>query len=183
MASNKIRIALRESVTRQKLDSAAWDNNWDFDQIIQRSETRPFEKIWLTPDEQTAIHYIEDFLLGINYLLIQGAEADQVAQQARATIETYSNADIRQMAQQAKGRDDNIRAVYYAAIAAPLQYDESFFKIFQQAFAHENPDVRSAGVVASGYVEWPEFREPLEKLQQSDPDETVREDARVMLEG
>jgi hypothetical protein len=56
-------------------------------------------------------------------------------------------------------------------------------EVFEQASAQDDVTVRRAAVVASGYLPWEELRSLLERLAEGDPDEAVRRDTAVMLEG
>jgi HEAT repeat protein len=182
MADERARIALHETVTRQLVYRAAWDNNWDFHDTVERSEDAPAELIFVTRDKTTFVHFVEDFFIGLNYLVVRGPRAAEVAKQAHETMRTYRPEEALKAARQGLAGEGADRAVFLAAAAAPARFDPKFFKLFEEAAAHEDPEVRGAAVVSAGYAGWAEFRPLLERLKKSDPDERVREDASMMLE-
>ena len=68
-------------------------------------------------DQQTSIHFVEDFVIDVDYLVIKGPEADDVLKQAVSSLDTYDKNDILELAAKAAGSKERIRAVYYAAAA------------------------------------------------------------------
>lgn len=150
--------------------------------MVRRTEDNPYEIIWLTQTRQTRIHYIEDFLVDARYFLVEGRELEDASQKIRSSVSTYTDEDIRRIAKNAKERAEQIRAIYYAGIAAPLRFDPEFFRMFEQASSSPDAEVRHALIVAIGYVGWKELHEILEHLRTTDLEESVREDAGIMLE-
>jgi HEAT repeat protein len=75
-----------------------------------------------------------------------------------------------------------VDGLYFVAASAPPDQDDRVVAALDRAAGHDDPQVRRAVIVASGYLPWPPMRALLERLQ-SDPDEAVRRDAGIMLEG
>lgn len=177
------RIALQESVTQKEVTAAGWRLNWLWQDVFPRSQNNPHEIKWVTRDKQTSIHYMEDFLIEVNYILAKGKDANEVIEQVRASLATYSEDDVRVMWEQATSPKQKVRAIYFAAIAAPQKYDPESFRFFERAFTDPDGEVRMAAIVASGYLGWPELKEILQQLTEGDPDADVRKNAQLMLEG
>jgi hypothetical protein len=183
-ARNIIRLVLADDVDREQVETAAWDLNWLWWDEVQRTADTPHEVIWKTADDESRIHLIEDFLVGLNYLMFQGKDAAALANDASSKLPVYSKKDIAGLHKDASGRDERIKAVYVAALAAsPSKVDRELLALLEAAFKADDSEVRQAAVAASGYVGWEPLKEELRRLAESDPDEGVKRDAGVMLEG
>ena len=67
-----LKIVLKESVSSNDISLFAWQQNWELHDVFQPTETTPLTKIWMSSDEQTGIHYFEDFYINNKYLLLKG---------------------------------------------------------------------------------------------------------------
>jgi hypothetical protein len=178
-----VRVVLQESVSEADIDSAAWDNEWSLVKTIKGDENTPHEVIYRTEDEQAFIHYIEDLYIDMAYLVVRSEEPEAAIEEIRASLQTHDEEEIHQMVKDAANIEELVRAVYYAGLAAPQQYDPTSFKLFKDILSSSNPKARRAGITAIGYVGWSEFKEILEKIKEADPEPDVRKDAEIMLEG
>jgi len=77
---------------------------------------------------------------------------------------------------------DRARAVVSAGLGAPIGYDARFFEQISAAMFDEDREVRAAGLAASSYAFWPQYREPLAAMAEFDEDAELREEAAVALE-
>ena len=75
---------------QEKVNVLAWTENWYLDDFNPRTEESSYNKTWITQDDQTGIHYIEDFLINIRYFLIEGKNQAQVIAKIRFSLDTYS---------------------------------------------------------------------------------------------
>ena len=89
MDENQKRVVLKESVSRKDIEIVAWDNDWVFEDEIIQGKQNPYEVIWTVEDEQNTIHYIEDFLIQVNYILARGQDSDLIIQQVCSSLATY----------------------------------------------------------------------------------------------
>lgn len=176
------RVIVKENVPLEKVNVLAWTENWYLDDFNPQTEESPYNKIWITQDDQTGIHYIEDFLINIRYFLIEGKNQSQVIEKIRASLDTYSEEEILEMAKNAVEPDEHIRAIYYVGIMTKQTYNPQYFKFFEAAFSHLDAEVRKAAILATVCAGWLEFREHLQRLQTNDPDPSVRERAHRTLE-
>ncbi|MBW4608227.1 MAG: hypothetical protein KME22_13660 [Hassallia sp. WJT32-NPBG1] len=176
-----VRIVLKENVSEEEIQHVALSQSWQLHDVILPTENNPYEKIWFAADGQTSIHYIEDFLLNVRYIAVKGEKPGQVIEQIRQLLNTYSQEEIHQMVENATEPDDLIQAIYYVGAAATSMYDADMFKMFEHMLSHSNSEVRRSAIFATAYPAWKEFCKPLEKLQASDPELTVREYANLML--
>jgi hypothetical protein len=181
--AERIRIALQDGVKQEKVSVLAYRFEWEMERVIQRTDDHPREVIWATPGRKTFVHWVEDFLVQQRYLVVQGDDAEAVAEQLRSKLKTLSPVDVAKRLAGTRDEGDLIDVLYKAGVAAGPEEDSALREVFDAGFRHESPDVRRAAVFAAGYAEWPGLREPLERLAGSDPDLVVREDAAAMLEG
>jgi hypothetical protein len=176
----RIRLVVKDSLTREGIDTLAKVNQWSFVQEILPGEDTPYQKIWTTADTQTAIHYIEDALIKVRYLQVKGAEPEKVARQIHASGETFDREDMLYMLDHASQPAEAFDAIYFACIVAPEQYDREYFERFEKMFSHADAEVRRAAIFAVAYFPWPQFRAVLERLVSDDAE--VSYDAEVMLD-
>ena len=170
------RIVLKDDVHRDSFGPLAWTANWDFMDIIQSDGKEPFEKVWVTSDQLTAIRYREDPLLNLRYLLVEGKDQDKVLAEIRQEINTYSDTEIQTLFEMAKNEEEYIHAIRCVGIAAlPRKFSQQWFKDFEAALSHPSPEVRDAAILALSYVGWRQFEPLLQKLAQNDPDEQTRD--------
>jgi hypothetical protein len=177
----KTRIPLAPGVGEPEIDSLARQLGWELGLTIPATRDHPFEKVWLTAGDRTAVHYIEDFLLKIAYLQIESADSAAAEQAIRAVIHAPTRDTIKDILREATTRDEKIDAIYRLALLAPGQFDDAMFRLFESSMGDADPEVRRAAVFGTAYVAWREFRQPLERLAKSDPDPAVRDFAGEML--
>lgn len=162
------------------LHGFAQELGWRNTRVISGNEETPREIVYETKKPGTVVHWIEDPKIGVDYLAIAGSERDAAAAELRAIREFYSLSEMIVAASEAEP-DEKMAAIYYLALLAPDKLDERVFDIFSRYLRDEEADVRGAAVLAISYVGWPEFIVPLQPLVTRDPDETVRQDAGVMI--
>jgi hypothetical protein len=179
--STQIRVPLKENVNINDVDTLAWREEWNIQASIPRTRDNPYEVIF-TAEDGTSIHYIEDFLLGVNYLLLEGEDPAPTAERILGKLPTYSIDEIQRLVERCRTRDEQIRAIYLAAAATTPRFDASLYRLFEITLASNNPEVRSAAILGMGYAAWPAFKALLQPIEATDPDARVREDARAMLE-
>ena len=165
----------------EALGGFARELGWRNTRNISGNATTPEETIYSTSKPNTTVHWIEDPKIDMEYLAIAGEHRDAVRDQLAAIREFYTLDEIAVGARRAKSRDHRIEAIYCLALLAPDNFEQSIFDIFSQYFQDKEPDVRRAAVVATSYVGWREFVEPLTPLKTSDPDKAVRKDATIMV--
>lgn len=175
------RVLPKPSVSRDDVTHLAWDRGWRYHDMFGANETQPFEKIWLTPDGLTSIHWIEDHVLGLPYLLLQGKSQDEAAREIASALPTVDRSDLRAIVDEARTADDLVAALRHVAAAAPPEFDAEIFEWFERGFEHEDAAVRKIAAIASAYPAWPEFRARLLETASNDADPDVREAASIRL--
>jgi hypothetical protein len=171
--------------TESKMHDLVEFNPWFLSEKVNRDPDNriPFELIWITSDENTTIHYIEDELVKFSYIVIKGKDVEKVVSKIISQIDIYSPEELFKMLIDAKSRSEKMKAVAHLGVASPQEFDPKFFELLQAAFSDSDPEVRRTAVWCIGYASWREFKETLEHLANSDPDEAVREDAGYLVGG
>ena len=97
MKGSWIRLALKNSVSKLDFDKAAWKYGWLWWEDIPRTENNPYEVIRTTRSNKTSIHYFDDHLMDVCYIIIDGSEeeAQKVHREICSSLDTYSYKDIR----------------------------------------------------------------------------------------
>ena len=179
------RISLKKNVTIKDIHKLVWYSNWELYKIIPASEESPFERVWFTPDKQTSIHYIEDDIIGINYLVVDGNNQTKIISEILNSLDTFEKYEILDFLQKeinSEEEDEYINAVYHLGIiATPDKYEQELFELFEKVFSHPNTEVRHAAIMATHYAGWFELKVPLEKIKNTDPDVNIREFANSAL--
>ena len=183
MKAQKIRFPLKELVSENEIYTAALRHDWLWWDKTLANEDNPYEVVWITDDEKNTIHYIDDHLINLRYLVVQGEAVDEIAKQIHSSLATYTREEIRQTVEEATTRDQYIHAIYQVGIAAPQDYDPELFEWFKIGLSNPDAKVRKATILAIGYVGWLEFRAVLQELKTNDPDQSVRQRASILLEG
>jgi hypothetical protein len=176
-----LRIVLPDSISEQDVDAAAWDNHWSLVRTIKADANKPHEVLWHDSTQNVTIHYIEDFYIGLAYLVLQGEVLDLVIEDIYASLpQAYQASDVFSMLDKA---ENLTRSIHCLGLIAPPSFNQIFFDRFQQTLSHSDPKIRSATITAIAYAGWPEFKSSLEGLYQSELDPDVRKDVEVLLSG
>ncbi len=174
-------IALRESVLETEVLSAAYNYRWYWSDRFAASKNRPYEITFITRDRQTSVHYIEDFLLDVHYILAIGPEADRISREAQASLATYVWADAATRLAAATTPAERVAALHLAAATLPPEPDSAIIVQLEAEASHADAEVRQAACLAMGYSGWLPFRALLERLKSSDPSSQVRKGTQVIL--
>jgi hypothetical protein len=180
---SKEKILLHDGVTQSDVDSALYTADLNIVEVIEGNEERPAEFVWETVDGKHKLHHIHDFLLEAQYIVVVGPGPGPLAEEIRSSLKTVDKKDVLARAKRASSGEARLKAVHGAAALAPESFDPELAAVIENALASDDPEMRSAGILATGYAEWKEFQEPLKRLAAEDPDPDVREEAGAMLEG
>jgi hypothetical protein len=156
----RIRIAVRPAVRMDELDLLAWRENWDIVNLLTRTPERPREVIYAAGDG-VHVHYIEDYVLGVDYIMLEGPRAAGTAATIRTKLDTYGLDEILAQVAAAKDRAEKVHALHVLAAAAPPEYDSAVFEAITSALRDSDPEIRFAAAIATAYTEWREFRASL----------------------
>lgn len=171
------RLVPKRNDPKSKLSTMSLDEDWLVHRILLPTETQPKKIVWLTKDKQVAIHFVEDPMVDLDYIIVEGKQEDRdkVARLIRDKLAIYDDNDIRDIVEKAETPGERISAVQHAALAAPLEFDETYFKYITDALHDPDPKVRRAALTTTAYVAWRRLKQPMEELAESDPEPEIRE--------
>jgi len=144
------------------------------------------EITYWVPDRNTIVNLRDDVITGVHYFTIDGPHEAEVAEEIRSVIESYTEPEL--LAWWDRGAasndiDDKVDAVLFLGVGTPATPTDDYLNRIRAALADPDKDVRNAAIVASGYADWPVFKPDLERIADSDPDETARQRAAVVVAG
>jgi hypothetical protein len=144
-------------------------------------EKKPYEEVWASADERTAVHYLEDPLTGVTFVRVRGAGKRTLLSDLATQVDLLGPEDAIDAAVEAETHNDRVRAVFRVAVVHP-RFSSEVAEIFQ-AYATEESDplLRRATLNAMGYRCWPECAELVAHVAESDSDPQVRETARQLI--
>jgi hypothetical protein len=178
--SARIRLPLHPEATQEEVDSMAYMADWTLAEIITKNRERPHEQVYEDRKDGTPIHYIRDWLLGVDYLVVP-AQAPQTAR-IRKELHVVSLKEALAMVEAAETPEALRRAFFFAVLASPAP-NPRVLALFERLLASSEIKLRRAAVLAAGYAEWRELRPLLARAATEDRRKQVREEARLMLEG
>jgi hypothetical protein len=180
MTEKVARVLPKQSVSRDDATHLARRNGWQYHDMFLADGDQPFEKVWLTEDGATSVHWIEDPILELNYFAVDGEGRDEVVAELREDLDVYDREALRALVEGATEWFDLLPALHHVAAAAPPEFDQELFEWLDRGLTHEEPAVRKMAAILTAYPGWPELRAPLERLLE-DEDEEVRTVAEQML--
>lgn len=183
MTGFKERLVLKQQpLTRTVLSDVVWEYDWDLEGAGRIGDD-PYVDYWQTADGSVEIHYVEDGMVGLSYVTLYGDDVSIARSQVESLCALWSPPEAL-AAERATTDRDRLRAIYAAALSASAPPDRELIDAFKAlARTDDDPGIRQAVVVATGYLPWPELVELVEELSRDDPTEHVRNNAAIMLEG
>lgn len=174
MANIAIRLVPKPTVGRDQVERLARKAGWRHG----RTHDGPLEIIWLAPERETGIHWIEDDTMMVSYLVVEGPAAEPTAAFIRDEMDVF---DTSSFVEYFAGLDDEIdvmNAVRMLGVhCARSPFEPNLFQLFRDALAHPVSLVRRVAMLAVAVAGWPEFEPLLAGLSTDDLDVDVRDDA------
>ncbi len=150
------------------------------EQIGDRRGGKPANDLWVHGETGIRLHLVDDRIIGARYLFVEGAGVEATVALAHASLATVTGARAL-AAFEAAEPAAKVGALYDLGVAADVD-DAGVFRAFERAATDADATVRHAAIVAAGYADSPALRKVLGTMVANDPDESVRGDARLMLE-
>jgi hypothetical protein len=145
--------------------------------IAAEDEEAPTEEIWLTADAETAVHWIEDELIGVGYIAVRGADAAHLAKRIQAEMPTDGIAQLRARAAADRDPDLLIDTLYRTAVAACFGFDPEAFALLRWGLNDPDPLIRRVALLSVSILGWGSFADLLEEVSNHDPVGEVRDQA------
>jgi hypothetical protein len=149
--------------------------------VAEPSREVPSELIWETEDGKSKIHLITDLLTDIPYIVIDGETSSQVERELRHELEFEDPHDLVGRFKRSRAGNERRDALARLSIAAPRKADPAIVKVFEEAIADPDAEMRRLAIWGTGYAAWPAFRALLERVRANDDVDSIREDAGYVL--
>jgi hypothetical protein len=176
------RLVLKPTVGEPHLLQVARARKWILDDVGD-DNADTYIDVWLTADERTEIHYVEDSLVGLKYVTVRGEEADSVAESIRTDCDLWTLPEALAALRAATTKDERLMTAYAVALTAAGNQDPAVVDAFRVLAGDPDEGIRQSVVVATGYLPWSALVELVRQLRDTDPVAHVRENAHVLLEG
>ena len=165
-------LVLKETSKEEDVRLIAAINGWVLVAEYPNVNNTPHQIQW-NYNLDTFIVFVEDFLLELNYLVIEGLDMEIVKNHVINGLEIYSEEDVLGINSEALDDSEVGNLIKVACLIAPRKFDEGFFKIFLKAFNSKSIDVQRVAVFAVNYVPWIQFREILLKCKNDNPEISI----------
>ncbi len=141
------------------------------------------ESVWQSEDLGPIITYVDDYLMQLQYLVVEGTPEEilAVACHVDPYLPFYTHDSIAAMMSLESSQYDPILAIYIAALIASADPDPEILSWFKVAMSSDDPSVRSAAYFATTYPGWREFKPMLTRASREDSNHDAREMAAKAL--
>jgi hypothetical protein len=175
----RILIAVRHDKTWQDVGRVLYVRDWDIARVVDRDDETgmPRQNAYQnTANGYTSlVHVIDDHLLGLARLVIEGDDAERVADElgedAGAGLVRLD--EIRTLVTSIDV-DSTVLGLRYLAAMAPDQATPELMDLFRRGLEHPEPGVRDAAVQLAAYHGWPEVKLVAMDMATHDAHEGVR---------
>lgn len=178
-----IRVLLKTSVTRGDVEYMAIDYEWQLYTRQPQSESQGAYTVWTDgdADDQSVIIYTEDGWAELRYLSVEGVNAPGVIDQIRASIDVYQQDELLRGVADAAAPHERVAALRKLGVSLSKEFEPAAFAALCKGLTDPEPRARLAAIAAIGFPAWPQFIEPLTRVQESDDDiRVLRRAARMM---
>jgi hypothetical protein len=134
------------------------------------------EAAWVAPEIGAAVTYVDDRVIGLQYLAVEGTSETilAVAQKVDPFLPFYTHESVKKFLMRGAPEYDPVLALYVAALIAPPWGDPEILDWFRAAMKDPDPRIRRAAYFATTYPGWREFDEMLKERSEHDPDSEAR---------
>jgi hypothetical protein len=181
MKEREQKIVLDPSVTADKFEEVAERLGWTFAEERPATDLAAYELIYRNGG--TEIHYAEDLIVMVRYVLARGSDISGTVKEIRDNLPTESDEAILAAAEaDTDDLQDMIDWLLSATVLGDQVGHDRLVRLVEKRLSHPNSGVRRAAIIAVSWLEWPDFRSLVEKLAKEDSAEDVRADAARLAE-
>lgn len=177
------RLVVEPGFAVETFFTRAYDQDWDWIKTIEESEAGPREAIFMTGDRRTAFHFVEDSFLDTKFVLVRGDEVERWMGVVRALVPHRTDAEILATARTGGTIEERVRGLLDLAVVAGQLDRREVLATIEHAIGANETVLRRASLLVVSYLGWRELRSLAERMAADDPDEEVRSEAEVVVEG
>jgi len=141
-----------------------------------------YQEIFTARDRSFGVHYIDDDLAGVPFLQTAGPKRDEASEVIRKCLPVYSEDELFALWDNANDMESKMDAILALGVAAEPGPTGEHIRRIGEALTDEDPNVRSAGLVALSYNPPAALKPLVVAIRDGDPDEDSKERARIILE-
>ncbi|MFC9603423.1 HEAT repeat domain-containing protein [Streptomyces niveus] len=141
------------------------------------------EEIWLPADAKTSVHWIEDELLDVSYIVVRGVNAAALAESIRSEIPMDDIPQLQSRVIADRDSDALIDTLYRTAVVASSKYDPQAFALLRWGLNDPDPLIRRVSLVAVSITGWERFIPVLDEISKQDLVGEVRDQAARVRDG
>jgi HEAT repeats len=182
-------LVLHESVSREDVGYAGYETSWGFSEAIKNCEGVVREVIYREVRHpggirENFVHYLTEKVRNLPYLIVYGESITDVMNDVCTSLPVLTREEIIRMVQASEGNETYLKGIIYLGLQGKFkECDAETLGLFKQVLQDQNPEVRNTAIVAMSYTGWPELRELVQPLAETDPDPQVRQTASQFLSG
>ncbi|RJO73325.1 hypothetical protein D5S18_18930 [Nocardia panacis] len=173
-----VRFVPHTALAREEVEKLAEQFDWELYSTKAIAGNSPSQQIWLTPDRGAAVYWIEDDLLQVDYIMIAGPDRGSTVELVRERIGVHDNATMAELFDSTRDGVAVMNALRMLCVHCSGPFDPEMFALFRWAMNDPEPLVRRIAVFCAGRVDWEELDPLFAFLQEHDPEEEVRDEAR-----
>lgn len=163
-----MKLVLKNTSSETDVRLIAMIHSWEFVIEFPRENNSPHQVQWKYGSD-TIIVFMEDFLLNMNYLVVDGNDCQVIKKQVIDGLEIYQEADIERLNTDVINTPEASLLINAAALMLASPFEESSYDLFLRAMNSTSEEVQRSAIFAVNYAPWIEFRETLLSLKNTYP--------------
>ncbi|MEC7523359.1 MAG: hypothetical protein VYE22_25995 [Myxococcota bacterium] len=140
-----MRILLTPPAGRDEVDAAALALGWSLANVYPRRDGRPRQVVYATGE--ALITFVDDHRVDARYLVLSGHDPDALADAARETLPTLSEAAVLELA-----ATDRVRALCWLGVVGATS--PAATRVIEEALESDEAPVREAARFAAEALGW-----------------------------
>lgn len=170
-------VLLCDSSTLDDFGDLAVSEGWTFvRQHEGDGKVHGFSQSWRTADGTTEVHYVDEYALGLRFLVVRGQGAGDVGDAIGSNLAARTSINVVRVAREAR-TDEEKRTSAFELAAIFADPDPRAIDILRGYYEGGSEPVRRQVIAALTYRAWPEGVDLLEHIARVDESEELRRHA------
>lgn len=180
--SQTVRLVPKSATTRADIEQLAGQSGWVHHGTTAKGERTPFEITWLSPDRGATVHWIEDHLIHVDYVLLEGPDTDPTLQELTSALDFHTAESLHDLFDATRDGAAVMDALHVLGVHCSGRFDPDLFALFRWALHDPNPLVRRVALRMVALTDWAEFLPVIDYVRSHDPAESVRSQAETVFD-
>lgn len=171
---------LCSSSTLDAFSELAVSSGWHFvRQHEGDGKVHGFSQTWLAADGQTEVHFVDEYALGLRFIVVRGPAAGDIAESLAGTLEMRTSINVLRVARAARTDEEKRTSAFELAVIF-REPDPRAVEILRGYYEGGSEPVRRQVIAALAYRGWPDGVVLLEHIAQVDVSPELRRHAKEM---